>query len=401
MFNTVESINDPYEWGKLATQVQNKTSDGAKDSSPAEVRFLNNQTESQVKGTLRKESDTKSYTIYLEHVDYHIDKLNKMNQKVSNNGYTQQDFYNSHFIFDNVTNFNISGLRWNIPDCKYYDILIPSFPPEVFHTNMRNEPILTRQMGKTYNRQAHIGKHEYPSIIHGTDSFQGFKLQKDEILRVTITSLDDSSSSEEDINIKKGINYESIDTFIKEITSQNKTILSSSKKLELDIETYTQDNNIVMIRSGKYKGDDAPHLSLSDTGTSVIDGTTIDVNKIDTIKKIFGSNATIDSVNNTFQEGYTETGDISLNQSLSIGARFNTPISLDFNNIPIYARFSDISEPHLKVLDERLVQVYPQNELSFDNLQKKYGIPRLHPMQIEKHIHFQFSVTTKDKPRYD
>ena len=47
MFNTVESINDPYEWGKLADQVKQGDSKGkegdAKDASPTEVRFLNNQ----------------------------------------------------------------------------------------------------------------------------------------------------------------------------------------------------------------------------------------------------------------------------------------------------------------------------------------------------------------------
>ena len=116
---------------------------------------------------------------------------------------------------------------------------------------------------------------------------------------------------------------------------------------------------------------------------------------------MFGEDATIDLVNQTYENGYTEVSDISYGESFSISASFHTPISLDFNNIPIYARFSDISERKLKVLDERLVQVYPQNELSFENLENKYGIKRNHSMQVEKHIHFQISVSTKGKPRYD
>ena len=395
MFNTVESINDPYEWGKLASQVKqgdSKDKEGdAKDASPTEVRFLNNQTESQVRGTLQKESDSKSYTIYLEHVDYHIDKLNKFYKKESNQGYTQQDFFNSHFIFDNVISFGISGLRWNVPDCKYYDILIPSLPPEAFQMNMRNEPVISRQVGRTYYRQENTGVHEYPGLIYGTGSFQGFTSNETQILRVTI------GTTTKDIQINPDT-YDSIDNFTSKISNDTSNSFISSDGI-LDIDTYPEDSSKLMITSGSSKGNSAATVILEPSGTDSNDNP---VNPSDLIHNLFGKEATIDLVNQTYENGYTEVSDISYGESFSISASFpHTPISLDFNNIPIYARFSDISERKLKVLDERLVQVYPHNELSFENLENKYGISKNHSMQVEKHIHFQISVSTKGKPQYD
>ena len=352
MFNTVESINDPYEWGKLADQVKqgdSKDKEGdAKDAEPAEVRFLNNQTESQVRGTLQKETDSKSYTIYLEHVDYHIDKLNQFYKKEPNQGYTQQDFFNSHFIFDNVISFGISGLRWNVPDCKYYDILIPSLPPEAFQMNMRNEPVISRQIGRTYYRQENTGTHDYPGLIYGTGSFQGFDSSSNgtQILRVTI------DTTTKDITINP-FTYDSINTFISKISEDNSFIDSDGI---LDIDTYPQDSSKLMITSGSSKGNSSAIISLGTSGTD-IDGNL--VNPSDLIHNLFGEDATIDLVNQTYENGYTEVSDINYDDAFSISASFHTPISLDFNNIPIYARFSDISERKLKVLDERLVQVYP------------------------------------------
>jgi hypothetical protein len=401
MFNTVESINDPYEWGKLADQVKQGNTGGkegeTKDTAPAEVRFLNNQTESEVRGTLQKESDSKSYTIYLEHVDYHIDKLNQFYKKETSQGYTQQDFFNSHFIFDNVISFGISGLRWNVPDCKYYDILIPSLPPEAFQMNMRNEPVISRQVGRTYYRQENTGTHEYPGLIYGTGSFQGFTSNETQILRVTIQTTDQNgnvSQTTKDILINPDT-YDSIDNFIINISEDNSFIDSDGI---LDIDTYTQDSSKLMITSGSSKGNSAATVILDTSGT---DSSGHPVNPSQLIKNLFGEDATIDLVNQTYENGYTEVSDISYGESFSVSASFHTPISLDFNNIPIYARFSDIAERKLKVLDERLVQVYPKNELSFENLENKYGITRSHSMQVEKHIHFQISVSTKGKPQYD
>lgn len=393
MFNTVESINDPYEWGKLAGQVKQGDSKGkegdAKDTEPVEVRFLNNQTESQVRGTLQKESDSKSYTIYLEHVDYHINKLNQFYKKEPSQGYTQQDFFNSHFIFDNVISFGISGLRWNVPDCKYYDILIPSLPAEAFQMNMRNEPVISRQIGRTYYRQENTGTLEYPGLIYGTGSFQGFTSDDTQILRVTI------GTTTENIQINPDT-YDSITTFISKI-SNNNTFIDSNGTLEVG--AYPQDSSKLMITSGGSKGNSASTVILNSSGTDS-DGNP--VNSSDLIQNLFGENATINLVNQTYENGYTEVSDISYDESFSVSASFpHTPISLDFNNIPIYARFSDIADSKLKVLDERLVQVYPHNELSFENLENKYGIKRSHSMQVEKHIHFQISVSTKGKPRYD
>jgi hypothetical protein len=401
MFNTVESINDPYEWGKLADQVQKGTSGGkggdTKDTAPAEVRFLNNQTESEVRGTLQKETGTNSHTIYLEHVDYHIEKLNEFHKKEPSQGYTQQDFFDSHFIFDNVISFSINGLRWNVPDCKYYDILIPSLPPEAFQMNMRNEPIISRQTGRTYYRQANTGTHDYPALIHGTGSFQGFDLNETQILRIKIEitqSNGNVSSTTKDIQIKKNGNYDSINNFI----NQMDTISFISSDGDLDIGTYPRDSNKLMITSGRSKGNNAATISLEPSGT---DGNGNPINNIDLIKNLFGEDATINLINQTYENGYTEVSDISYDESFSVSATFRTPISIDFNNIPIYARFSDIAERKLKVLDERLIQVYPTNDLSFKNLENKYGISRNHSMQVEKHIHFQITVETKEKRPYD
>ena len=406
MFNTVESINDPYEWGKLADQVKqgdSKDKEGdAKDAEPAEVRFLNNQTESQVRGTLQKESDSISSTIYLEHIDYHIDKLNQLHKKESNQGYTQQDFFNSHFIFDNVISFGISGLRWNVPDCKYYDILIPSLPPEAFIMNMRNEPVISRHVGKTYYGQANTGTHDYPALIHGTGSFQGLDSSSNgtQILRVKIETTDQNgnvTSTTKDITINPDI-YDSIGNFINKITTDTSNSFISSDG-DLDVDTFPQDSNKLMITSGRSKGNSAATISLEPSGT---DGNGNPVNQSDFIKNLFGTEATINLVNQTYETGYTEVSDISFGESFSVNVpTFQTPISLDFNNIPIFARFSDIAERKLKVLDERLVQVYPKNELSFENLENKYGIKRNHSMQVEKHIHFEITVQTRGKPRYD
>jgi len=398
MFNTVESSDEEFEWGKLEGA---STGDG--DSKKSGFKFLNGQTESEVQGTFKSQSEQKSFSIYLEHTGYNVDQeISAGDKNKDKTIVTQEQYYNRHFIFDNVTSFGITGLRWNVPRCDYFDILIPSLPDEAFVKNMFNEPIISRQTGGLYYQDPDSNP-PIPSIFKGTSDYQDYiqSITSGKTYKLQFTL----SKNSQTISYTLPTEYSKIDTLSNFIN-----YLKTEHDPNLSVSSSSEDSNIIKFETtGSDVGHEASTIHLSpfndDQATNTI------TNQLDIIRKIFGyadsSNATIDDINpDLFQQGMDGHSQINFQESFNVSAQFSSPISLDFNSIKIYAKFYGIPNNHtshpnqldLSSINTKLIEVYPTNELTMNNLSKKFNIniSEAHDSyNIQQHIFFQVSVTTK------
>lgn len=413
MFNTVESSDDEFEWGKLEG-----VSTGGGDSKKREFKFLNGQTESEVQGTLQSQSEKKSFSIYLEHTNHNVDQeISAGDRDDDGKPVTQEQYYNRHFIFDNVTSFGISGLRWNVPRCDYFDILIPSLPDEAFVKNMFNEPIISRQTGGSYYKDSALNP-SIPSTFKGRDIYQDYSILINSSytykLEFTLHTSSTLNVGDNNIIVKYDLSKNSQDTktltdFINSLKGSHSTDLSvsPSNKTPPTIK-FAADGPSGSTR--RDVGQDEYIIKLS-APRQETNGTII-INQLDILRKIFGydddSNVTIDEMNQElFTPGADGQSQINFQEGFSsVSAQFSSPISLDFNSIKIYVKFYGIPKKEtshpalvdLSSINRKLIEVYPTNELTINNLSKKFNIDisNIHDnYYIPHHIFFQVSVTTK------
>lgn len=405
MFNSVESSDDEFEWGK----VEGVSASGG-DSKKSDFKFLNGQTESEVKGTLQSQSDQKSFHIYLEHTDYNVNQeISAGDRNDNKTKVTQEEYYNRHFIFDNVTSFGITGLRWNVPICDYFDILIPSLPDEAFVKNMFNEPIISRQTGGSYYQDSALdpsipstfkGKGEYKSYIEFIDPNTTYNLEftvTTVLSKNTIPIIYELSKEQEGTN--------TLTNFIKGLTHDQLLSVSTCDENDKIIKFLTDGPSTSAQRD---VGQDQYIIQLSKH--NILNN--INTNDLNIIKKIFGYDDTddknlIDIINiERFQPGADGHSQINFQENFDVSAQFSSPISLDFNSIKIYAKFYGIpkntsSHPNtldLSSINKKLIEVYPTNELTIQNLSKKFNIDISNAHDgyyVPKHIFFEVSVTTK------
>ena len=415
MFNTVESSDEEFEWGKL----EGVSGGGDGDSKKSDFKFLNGQTESEVQGTLQSQSEKKSFSIYLEHTTYNVDQeISAGDRGDDGKPVTQEEYYNRHFIFDNVISFGISGLKWNVPICDYFDILIPSLPDEAFAKNMFNEPIITRQTGGSYYQDSALNP-SIPSTFKGRGIYQDYysliTLDHNYKLEFKLqTSYSTSNEGDNDITVTYDLstiseNTKTLNDFINSLKG------SHSKDLSISPSNKTPPTIKFAVDgpSGSTRrdvGQDQYLIKLSAPPTE--NNGTIIINQLNILKKIFGysdeSDVTIEKMNQElFTPGADGQSQINFQEGFSsVSAQFSSPISLDFNSIKIYVKFYGIpvnvtSHPalvDLSSINRKLIEVYPTNELTINNLSKKFNIDtsNIHDdYYIPHHIFFTVTVNTK------
>jgi hypothetical protein len=415
MFNTVESSDEEFEWGKLEGVSGAGGGDG--DSKKSDFKFLNGQTESEVQGTLQSQSEQKSFNIYLEHTDYNVNQeISAGDRDDDGKPVTQEEYYNRHFIFDNVISFAIRGLKWNVPICDYFDILIPSLPDGAFVKNMFNEPIISRQTGGSYYQDSalnpsipstFIGKNMYQDYSSLIKSYNTYKLEFTLYTSSAFNQADNGITVTYDLSTVSE-NTKTLKNFINSLKESHSTDISvsPSNKTPQTIK-FAADGPAGSTR--RDVGQDEYLIKLSDPPPE--NNGPIIINQLNILKKIFGyddSDVTIEKMNQElFTPGADGQSQISFQEGFSsVSAQFSSPISLDFNSIKIYVKFYGIpvnvtSHPalvDLSSINRKLIEVYPTNELTINNLSKKFNIDtsKIHDnYHIPHHIFFNVSVTTK------
>lgn len=362
MDNTIDYSSDSeFEWNV----------DDKKDNKSV---FLNNEKESDVLNKM-KTIKTSNYKILLssDESDFY-----------SNNGNITK--YNDTFSFKNVTSISLSNITWNVPECTWFDIIIPSFPSECFYLSHSNDSIIYRNAGSDYDIKDNVESFDIYNELIGTgplntDTDSSINLNITDMTKNIITFILDTNQQ---IAIKFKNKYNNFDDLSDSLTKQTPNLqisLEDDTKLSFSF-NYGNITNIQELPQNTVPSGDHQWLTT-----------------------LFGDN------------GYNINDDPSISytthiskKDLDISTIFKSPVNLDLNNIKIYVKlfFSESllqnklkKKPwvNFKNLNNKLIEIYPKNKLEINNLLTMIEATESIKKQFENinykknHLYTNFNIT--------